>query len=57
MTELREWMQATFGGIRDDRSDESHALEHLKTLKSNLDLAQTRGQLNTALSELNKHLT
>ncbi len=57
MSELREWMQQTFGGLRDDRSDESYALEFLKTTKANLELAQKRCHLDICLTGLNDHLT
>lgn len=40
--ELREYMQETFGALRDDRSTASYALEFLKTERANLLMAQGR---------------
>lgn len=42
MDELREWMERNIGGLRDDRSTESYALEFLKTDHANLALAHRR---------------
>lgn len=40
MKELRDWMEKNVGGLREDRSTESYALEFLRTAHSNLILSQ-----------------
>jgi hypothetical protein len=49
-------MEETFKGLRAERSDESYALEFLKTGQENLKLSQARANLNIGLHELSYHL-
>ena len=49
---LRQWMQAEFGGLREDRSTESYALEFLRTAQANLKLAQEKARLAHAAGQL-----
>ncbi len=52
--ELRAWMQSQYGGLVDDRSTASYALEFLKTADSNLKLAQVRSNLALTCKEIER---
>lgn len=56
MSELREWMIKNCGGCPDkERSDESYALEFLKTFKANLAYHQKRTNLAIVSENLAYH--
>ncbi len=50
--DLREWMQTTYGGLRDDRSTASYALEALKTERHNRMLHAAKANLTMAVEQL-----
>jgi hypothetical protein len=49
---LRDYLEKTFGGLREDRSTESYALEFLKTERANLLLSQKRANLTLAATSI-----
>lgn len=54
--ELREYMQQKYGGLRDDRSTASYALEFLKTAEANHEQASKRVMAEIHLQGLEKQL-
>ena len=50
--ELRTYMETEIGGLREDRSTCSYALEFLKTERANRELAQAKANLTAAAGAL-----
>jgi hypothetical protein len=50
--ELREWMEATYKGLRPDRSTASYALESLKTERANREWHAAKANITQAVAQL-----
>ena len=49
---LRQWMEENYGGLREDRSTASYALEFLKTERHNRAMHSARANLTMAVEQL-----
>jgi hypothetical protein len=56
---LREWMATNVGGLREDRSTASYALEFLKTSKANAEMQHTEwlaGNIEERIEEVRNRI-
>ena len=53
---LREWMQANIGGLKDDRSAASYALEFLMTSKANAEINHAEWLMTLDANEISQRL-